>query len=239
MVIKKERIDSLHTIRAMGFMSIFLTHLMAQFPGDGKLYVLFHEKSPGRMAACVFFILSGFVMTYSYWNRPLKLSIKDAVFFTIIKIKRLYPLHLLMLFWGALFSFLNHKPVISICKHLATEVPLLQTWFPVGYYGVNAVAWYLSVSVFLYFCFPYLLMLIKKRKHDKTISLLVIACIFLTQLIVGFCAFHFTDVDIKWVTYCHPVFRLGDFVIGMSLASLYMNRRVQKGSVKLSKVFYL
>ena len=52
----------------------------------------------------------------------------------------------------------------------------------------------------------------------------MIVVIFVFQLMIGYCVYKYTDIDIKWVTYCNPVFRLGDFAIGCILASIYKNR---------------
>ena len=50
--------------------------------------------------------------------------------FAARKIWRLYPLHLIMLFWGALYLVLQHKSLLRIAKGLLVTIPLLQTWVP-------------------------------------------------------------------------------------------------------------
>lgn len=152
---KAERIGSLQVIRAVAFMGVFLYHAIKTFPGEGTLYSIF-AKSPGPWGVSVFFSLSGFLMTYSYWNRPPQNSFKESVLFSIKKIRKLYPLHLLMLFFGVVYLMLQGETIIGVLKRLAITIPLIQTWFPVGYQAINSVAWYLSVCVFLYFCFHFL-----------------------------------------------------------------------------------
>ena len=71
------------------------------------------------------------------------------------KIKKLYFLHLIMLFMGVVFKLLKHETILGILRQLAVTIPLLQTWFPVEYMAINSVAWYLSdcvfyISVFLF-----------------------------------------------------------------------------------------
>lgn len=221
---KAERIDSLQVIRAIAFMGVFLYHAIRTFPGEGALYNFF-ANSPGPWGVSVFFVLSGFLMTYSYWNRPPHNTFRGSVLFSIKKIKKLYPLHLLMLFFGAVYLMLQGETIIGVLKRLAITIPLIQTWLPVGYQTINSVAWYLSVCVFLYFCFPCLLKHIKEM--TKTwIPSVAIVIIFLLQLLVGYCVYQYTSIDIKWITYCHPIFRLGDFAIGGLLASIYINRKI-------------
>ena len=225
---KPGRIGSLQAVRAMAFTGIFLCHAINTFPGEGMLYyVLF--KSPGVWGVSVFFVLSGFLMTYSYWNRPIGKKFKDSFLFMIRKIRKLYPLHLLMLLAGSVYWLMMQRETISgILKKLAITVPLIQTWFPVGYQGINSVAWYLSACVFLYFCFPCLLGFIKRIENIKLLFA-VISGIFIIQLLIGYGVFRYTLIDMKWITYCHPVFRLGDFTIGGFMASLYIKRKASAG----------
>ena len=230
-----ERIDSLQIVRAFAFAGIFVYHAIRTFPGQGLLYE-FISKGPGPWGVSVFFVLSGFLMTYSYWNRPPVCSFKNSALFSIRKIKKLYPLHLIMLFWGALYLLLLGETHLVILKRLAITIPLIQVWFPHDYQAINTVAWYLSDCVFLYFCFPALLSLIKKSTSRGT-SIIAIIGIFLLQIIIGYSVYHFTDIDIKWVTYCHPLYRVGDFAIGGFLSSIYMESR-NKVDQKYSLLHY-
>lgn len=61
-------------------------------------------------------------------------------------------------------------------------------------------------------------------KSGKTgMAVVKMIAIYLAQIIIGYCVFRFTEIDIKWVTYCHPIYRLGDFAIGGFLAAIYRN----------------
>jgi len=57
----------------------------------------------------------------------------------------------------------NIKSVIKLVGELGLNITLLQTWFPYAPINVslNGVAWYLSVTLFLYFMFPYIARLIR------------------------------------------------------------------------------
>ena len=220
----------MQAIRAIAFMGVFLNHAIKTFPGEGRLYNFF-ARSLGPWGVSVFFVLSGFVMTYSYWNRPPQKSFKDSVLFSFKKIRKFYPLHLLMLLVGAVYLLLHNKAAIVILKRLAITIPLIQTWLPVGYQAINSVAWYLSACVFLYFCFPILLERIKGCEK-KSMPWVVVSSIFLVQLLIGYCVFRYTNIELLWITYCHPVFRLGDFAVGGFLASVYIDRRNLQSSKK-------
>ena len=164
---KSKRIDSLQIVRAIAFFGIYLYHAIRRIPGKGMVYRFF-SQGLGPWGVSVFFVLSGFLMTYSYWNREPDRSLKGMALFAVHKIKKLYPLHLIMLFWGVVFSYLKHGSVKGSFFKLLVSIPLIQTWFPKNYQAINNVAWYLSVCLFLYFMFPCLLPVVKKNElQDK------------------------------------------------------------------------
>ena len=184
------------------------------------------DNKRGGSQVSVFFCLSGFVMTYSYWNRPPQNTFIDSVKFVIKKNSKLYPLHLIMLFWGSIFLLINNESITELSKKLVLTIPLLQTWFPVRYQAINSVSWYLSVCVFLYLCFPYLLTIIKKYNKKLILNIFNMIIIFVFQFIIALLIYKYTNIDIKWITYCHPVYRLGDFLMGGVLASIYKNKKI-------------
>ena len=204
------RIDSIQTLRSIAFLVIFLYHST--------------KKVPGAWGVSVFFVLSGFVMVYSYWNRPPEKTIKKAAQFSWNKIKRLYPLHLIMLMVAFFRLLIQKKSVFSLVKQLTLSVFLVQTWTPFHYQAINSVAWYLSVCVVLYFLFPFLFSHIRKDKALKWVVLEMFLA-FILQLGIGFVASRFSFVNIKWLTYCFPLFRVGDFFVGGNLAYLYQTNK--------------
>ena len=221
-----ERIDSLQVIRAMAFAGIFLYHAIRTFPGKGYIY-RFMSKGPGPWGVSVFFILSGFLMTYSYRDRPPAAGPFHAARFSLRKIGRLYPLHLIMLLAGALYSYLlDGATVKGIRESLVRTIPLIQTWFPVRYQALNSVAWYLADCVFLYFCFPFLLKLLLKYGNRKR-AMAGMGLVYVLQLAAAFYIQGHTALEVKWAIYCHPLFRLGDFMIGCLLVAVYTGRKAK------------
>lgn len=59
------------------------------------------------------------------------------------------------------------------------------------------------------------------------------ASIYLMQLVIGRSLSIIPNIDIRWVVYCHPLYRIGDFIIGGILASIYINRRMDTQSSSL------
>lgn len=145
------RIKSLQGLRTLAFFGIFTSHT-----GLTQL---------GAWGVSVFFVLSGFLMAYVYYERNLDCSLKRSVSFSIRKIKRLYPLHILMMLAALLlelvplFKHFSARSVILLLSKIGFNAALLQGWLPTQsmYYSLNAVSWFLSTCLLLYAAFPCIL----------------------------------------------------------------------------------
>lgn len=226
-MIENKRLKSLQALRGLAFLGIFTSHI--------------YVTQLGAWGVSIFFVLSGFVMFYSYNTREIKCSVTDNFCFAKIKIKKLYPLHIVMMLFSMLyviyyllekFSFAN---LIYDLFDIVLNVFLVQAWFPIfctkSY--LNAVAWYLSVSCFLYYMFPWIMR--KTRSHKNNVDALksIFFVIFL-QVIVALVCFKIRAIgnvviDCKWITYVCPVYRLGDFVIGMNMGYIYKQTKGKLG----------
>ena len=177
-----ERLDSLEGLRSVAFFLILMSHCGSKWAGLG---------GPG---VSIFFILSGFLMSYSYlWrNRlPEKESVGDYIKFGIRKISRLYPLHIIVLITGiyisrkTVFGPSAYKLLTGTAKFVL-DAALVQAWFPKSsiYFALHGPAWYLSASLFLYTCFPYIASRLEKDTTGAITRLLPIV-IWITQLIIA------------------------------------------------------
>lgn len=208
---EKKKLTSLQSLRALAFLGIFLLHA-------GCVY------DWAVLGVSVFFVMSGFLMVYSYYDKALSISIKDAFLFSIKKIKALYPLHIITMLLAVIRPaayIVQNKAYFAIgelVKNIIYNIFLIQTWVPnVGVnVSLNGVAWYLSVCLFLYFIFPYLLWMIKKI--DNQVLLIVIALLYwVIMYFIGYITIDRYGLDgrlFTWATYCFPIYRLGDFFAG-------------------------
>lgn len=224
------KILSLQTVRALAFLGIFTSHC-------GVTYL-------GPWGASVFFVLSGFVMVFTYSDKNMDTSMRSNFQFSLKKIKKLYPLHIVMMIsaipiiiWDIMQNDSARTYVVSIIK-VFLNIFLVQTWVAKSsaYFSMNGVAWYLSVCLFIYMMFPLLMKQIKRYSDDK-MAYICIAVILVLQIIVGFLSslvnvpLKYSDNFSKWITYILPVFRLGDFAIGCNLGYLFLKKRTQISSV--------
>ena len=219
-----KRISSLQAVRCLAFLSLFLFHC--------------DLTDSGGWGVSLFLVLSGFLMIYNYRSRELTAAPPACIRFGISKIKKLYPLHLLMLLAAVLLDInsLVHQFALKRISRYILKVllhaSLLQAWVPSSsvYFALNGVAWYLSVCLFLYCLFPFILAGIKKWTGQKT-AVTWIAAVYAAQFIAGALTKNIgsSNSDPSWITYIAPPFRLGDFVIGCALGYLFLNRKKETG----------
>lgn len=222
---KNNKIDSLQALRTIAFLGIFFSHST------------FFIKWP-KLGVSVFFVLSGFLMMYTYEQKEFSLSLKNNISFSLNKIKKLYPLHIItMLFAIALNIFIllrfgyTADSIKTLIMEIALNLTLMQSWYPdtIINSSLNGVAWYLSTTMFLYFMFPYIQKLIKKSR----LLLLWSACILLILAEILSDIFFINRFGMGspleiWSVYCFPIARLIDFFCGCCLGKTYLSLNNKK-----------
>lgn len=215
---EKQKIESLQALRAIAFIGIFLNHAGAPF-------------SWSALGVSVFFVLSGFLMFYKHGDDDMDLSLKSRAAFSWARIRKLYPLHILTMIFAVILelavivkSGIAAGPLLTLAGEIVLNITLLQTWVPNSVINVslNGVAWYLSVTMFLYFVFPGVQRFIRSRSGKSLwIICLLIPVVQCAACIPFIILFGNESPVYIWFCYCFPVFRLGDFFIGCSLGRLY------------------
>ncbi len=223
---RSKKIDSLQVVRALAFIMIFADHTMIPVLEPG-----------GWWGVSVFFVLSGFLMTYSYFDSD-RIKQCDPLFdlkFGIGKIKRIYPLHILTMIYTIPWLVISHagfqgmEKITHMAKTILVNSLLLQSWIPMGaiYYSLNAVSWYLSVSLFLYIVFPIIIMIIRKYKKRST-AVYVVILTMLIQTALAYLVYLKQDPSVTvdrfnwWFTYVFPLSRLEEFVMGCNLGYIFL-----------------
>lgn len=229
----KNRINSLQVVRAFAFLGIFASHSNITIFSPG-----------GAWGVSVFLILSGFLMIYSYYDTD-RIDSDGVIYsikFGINKIKKLYPLHIVTMLLAMpylIIDCLEHSGMNSVLDSViktVTNTFLIQSWFPSIdiYFSLNAVSWYLSVSLFLYIMFPFILSRIREYKGIKT-AIIVIIITYVIQLVMSFCSYLIqiniihNDRFIHWFAYIFPLSRLEDFVIGCNLGYVFIKVKKDNG----------
>jgi peptidoglycan/LPS O-acetylase OafA/YrhL len=149
------RLNSLTGLRFLAALVVVLQHATRHFAQVPVLSELFDQ---GAVGVTFFFILSGFVLTWSH--KP----VRSKWNFYRNRFARVYPLHLLTL--------LLSIPLVLAAQEfswtsLVATVLLLQAWSPdrMVQFAMNGPSWSLSCEAFFYAVFPFLITPISRLRR--------------------------------------------------------------------------
>ena len=118
---------------------------------------------------------------------------------------------------------INQGAMESQLLKVILHLTLLQSYVPIGgyFYSLNRVAWYLSSSIIQWVLFPQICAALKKLKN-RWLGLIICGVLSL-MLVSGYMSYKFPVNDrwVEWFTYVNPIFRCGDFIIGVIIAKFY------------------
>lgn len=200
----------LTSLRAFAAGIVFLYHLGHHTQWLPQEVVFAH----GYVGVGFFFILSGFVLT---WSTAPGSSVRD---FYVRRVARVYPSHFVM----ALVALVVPATVYAVT--LEAAVPnflLLQAWF-VDWeivFGLNAVSWTLSCEAFFYLMAPWV---IARARGSRAAVQLFLAWVLLCLVLAFVLGFSGQRLDI--LAYTFPLLRSGEFVLGVMLALLFESRGI-------------
>lgn len=199
---------SLTGLRFYAATAVVLYHLALYFPGLGHTLDVFGY---GFTGVSFFFILSGFVLSWShdhgdragrfYWNR----------------FARVWPLHAVTTFLAILVP-----PVASattIWPALPIVLTLTQSWIPGGGFvtAFNGVSWSLSCEAFFYLMFPLLINGLRNWRRTEIIA----GTLFAAMVGVGVAvSMSLPGAVVSYLLGWLPLYRLGEFALGICLALL-------------------
>ena len=195
----------------------------------------------GFVAVGVFFVLSGFILAYSYADVPLSDPSYRRRFFRA-RFARVYPVYFLSL----VIAFLAQLPASATeaatwkgLRHIALTLPLLNAFSRYGMFYLNWAAWSLSAEAFFYLLFPWISVLLRARSNHVLALVGLLAWIF---GLVAPTAYTVLDPDhlgrpltgheeVLWCWYLkfHPVTHMGSFIIGVVAGLLFLRRRAPRG----------
>lgn len=202
-------------LRFIAALMVYLCHLNTDYFG-----VFVKEMfSQGFIGVSFFFILSGFILSYSYEDK-LKNEVTSKRQFILLRLARIVPMHLLLAMPFILLTI--HLKNFDFSKTL-TNILLMQSWIPKEdyYFSLNGVSWSLSDELFFYLMF---IPLIYTSITKKVITAISIITLLLT---IYFLKIIQTEELNHWLYYIFPVSRLVEFICGMIIYACWKNSRQQ------------
>jgi peptidoglycan/LPS O-acetylase OafA/YrhL len=135
--------------------------------------------SYGYISVSLFFVLSGFVLAYSYLD-PKNIQSINKKRFWIARFARIYPLYVLSLIlslpsFASKFEYFSGSFITNLkgfCSAFLSLL-LLQSWTPWTSTVFNTPTWAVSSESFLYFIFPFIAIPIARLSNKKIIFLIV------------------------------------------------------------------
>ncbi|SHG76833.1 acyltransferase family protein [Streptoalloteichus hindustanus] len=226
--VRRPALPSLTGMRAFAALSVFFFHLAIQADDlpygldllhiaadpDLRSVYLFLVGTVGHTAVSFFFVLSGFILTWSarpeavgrFWRR---------------RLVKIYPLHLVTYPAGLL--------LLTGAGSSAADVPglfLLQSWLPDNRFTVsgNGPSWSISAELFFYLMFPVLVRWINRVPAHR-LAMTLVGLVGAVALIAVVSHLTLSPEMQLWLGYVFPPVRVLEFVMGIVMARMVIDGR--------------
>lgn len=189
----------------------------------------------GVLAMSLFFILSGFILSFRYSEFEDADAFKK---FYIARIARLYPVYLItgaLTVW-TLSGQMDNYPLAAAKDGLGSIVWLLivvvlfvtatQAWFPSLFPVWNfGGSWSLSVEAFFYTLFPMLRTRLANLSDEALLRVVIGVPLMILAVAAGMQANRTANDATSVVFYSVPIYRLPEFIMGIAGFILFAQRR--------------
>jgi len=237
---RRPELLALTSIRFFAAIEVVLQHTLFELGGDAAQAipaVVTPLLTGGGLAVSFFFVLSGFILTYTYCDGEHQMKTTPGKFWRA-RFARIYPLYflgflmdgprVLVFFLGPNGMFASAIAKIGVAG--VAYLSLLQAWHPRVTNTWNTPGWTLSVEAFFYALFPLLLRITSRWPFRRLFgaALALWAVPILAQAIL----FHFQATGVTsansltfWRSF--PPLRLPEFVLGVATGRLFLSTRIE------------
>ena len=232
----RNEIYGLTSLRFVAALYVFVFHIHIRYPlANGAIGRLLSE---GAVAMSLFFMLSGYILAYTYSD-----SLTSLRQYFVNRFARIYPIYavvaILALPWIGTFNSngteSTARGIFKTLFLLASNLFGVQAWFPQFFqYWNDGGSWSISVELFMYALFPLLLRRLCLFNVKKHVVVLLSCWLFLSY--IGFVEVLFGKTGIY---YSIPAYRLPEFVIGMCLFLIFKSteKEILVKKIFSSKIF--
>jgi peptidoglycan/LPS O-acetylase OafA/YrhL len=232
-----QQLEALTSLRFFAAFYVLLYHYTS-IPGsifDGQIIRL------GYTGVSFFFVLSGFILAHNYHH--VDFAEPGALYrYALARFSRIYPVYALSLVAGLPFLLISLGKVMPGVTTTMAESSLLvapiglQAWFPGTACSLNCPSWSISVELFFYLTFPFLLAPIMRTPLK---SLLVVVSFWLAAIAVYVWVWDIMsaqsgsvllsqpnptqEIAAQWIKYFPPG-RLPEFCLGLVLYAVWKRK---------------
>ena len=206
----------LHALTGIRFFAASWVVLFHTRAGDFLDEHAFHHAAVfvhhGYVAVALFFVLSGFILAYTYRDQG-----TSSTRFWQARFARLWPAWVLSMI---LFTACYGVPRLTL---ILAATCMVQAWNPVHpeYAGAcNIAGWTISIEAFFYLIFP-LLQRWLQRQSVRTVTIVLVAMLAVAIAIDS------ADVQLgppfpfgHWIPF--PIYRVPEFILGVAMGNLFL-----------------
>lgn len=203
------RLDSLTGLRFFAAWLVVVHH----FSNFASLPIIWRYTGFGATGVTFFFVLSGFVLTWSfvpsdtpprfYWRR----------------FARIWPLHVITTLI-ALPVFYTWRDVPYDWTAIILSFFLLHAWVPTvtTYFAGNPASWSLSCEMFFYAFHPFIVRPVLALR-GALLAAAAVAVLVAVFIVTRWSPDWFSLRIVGWLLYISPLFRMGEFLLGIAIAA--------------------
>jgi len=235
--VARVRLPALTSLRFFAAFHVLLFHTQAMGAVFGPVWFQ-RLSSIGYVGVSFFFVLSGFILVYTYAGRS-----TTAREFWRARFARVYPAYAFaLLITVPFFLFtVQHSSEIKLpfvafeAAHVklasALEILLLQAWVPPAALSWNAVGWSLSVEAFFYLLFPFLLLRYSRLSPKQLFAIMLASWLASNLISTAYTVLRpdgivhpDANVYTSWMQLVKffPLARLPEFLMGMAAGVLFL-----------------
>jgi peptidoglycan/LPS O-acetylase OafA/YrhL len=220
--VREPKLNALTALRFFAASMIFIGHTTALAPANRPNYT---DGFALWQGVSFFFVLSGFILAYVYPNIK---SPAQAGRFLLARFARIWPTHLV--------AFVVTLFLVPQCVHIpdaiaaaVTNLCMVQVWTLnetlAG--SFNKVSWTISVELFFYVCFPFLIKDFERPFKTRWICLGALALSFGLLCTIPFfpnCSgYNFSEA--VFIGF-NPLSRLLEFILGLVICRAFVKKTI-------------
>jgi len=215
-----QKLHSLTGIRAIAALGVILFHMLDIY-NYGPLQPLVLK---GHLGVDLFFVLSGFILSFVHQSDFNLLSLREVLRFYLLRLARILPVHYFvllyyLLFYGAL-ALVTHQPFhhyLGDMRDFTLNICNIHAWGFCTMLNWNCPSWSVSAEWFAYLSFPFLCLIFLRFQSRFSNLFIFFSCF----IVLTFCCILKGTTGIGW-TFDGGLLRIvTEFPAGCALYNLY------------------